>query len=60
MNPNVLKMNDDETKFIVFKSEHNINTSAKHNVHVGSTIVWSIDQTFSMQAHVNVFIIWET
>ena len=60
---NMLKLNDDKTEFIVFKSKHNVNTFAEQNVQVGGTRVGisskiknlgvTFDQTLSMQAHVN-------
>ena len=63
MSHNMLKLNDDKTEFIVFKSKHNVNTFAEQNVQVGGTRVGisskiknlgvTFDQTLSMQAHVN-------
>ena len=63
MNRNILKLNDDKTKLIVFKSKRNVNTFAEQNMQVGGTVVGIsskiknlgviFDQTLSMQAHVN-------
>ena len=63
MNRNMLKLNDDKTEFIVFKSKRNVNTFAEENVQAGSTIVGItskiknlgviFDLTLSMQTHVN-------
>ena len=39
MSHNMLKLNDDKTEFIVFKSKHNVNTFAEQNVQVGGTRV---------------------
>ena len=39
MNHNMLKLNDDKTQFIVFKSQHNVNMFGEHNVQVGGTKV---------------------
>ena len=35
----MLKLNDDKTEFIVFKSKRNVNTFPEHNVQVGGTMV---------------------
>ena len=59
----MFKLNDDKTGFIVFKSQHNVNTFVEQNVQVGGTKVGIIlkikylgvtfDQMLSMQARVN-------
>ena len=58
MNCNMLKLNDDKTEFIVFKSNRNGNTFAEQSVQISGTMVGirskikNLDQT-SIQAHVN-------
>ena len=61
MNHIMLKLNDDKTELIVFKSKQNINTFAEQNVQVSGTKVGisskiknlgvTFDQMLSMQAH---------
>ena len=65
MERNMLKLNDDETEFIVFKSKHNTNSFTGANVQVGGTAVEvssklrnlgvTFNQTLSMQTHVKAF-----
>lgn len=63
MERNMLKLNDDKTEFIVFKSKHNTSSFAEANFQVGGAAVEvssrirnlgvTLDQTLSMQTHVN-------
>ena len=59
----MLKLNDDKTEFVVFKSKQNTSSFARSNVQVGGTavevsskithLVLTFNQSLSMQTHVN-------